>query len=477
MKLKLQKLSDRYFRLIIYGCIIAFVIFIQCFGLRVIGAIDIIWQYNSAASIVDGLLPYRDYNMITTPFYYFISAFFLSFHKSLAMKMITDDILIIITDILLFELSRLITKSRIRQIFSVVFSCFVIGLGFAYNTMLLTIGLSIILIQKDSQDIGRNKAILTGILAACAILTKQTVGTLIAVAELIYICKTQPKTCRVAYIFSGMSVGILFLIYLIITGSLNSFLDYCVTGAGSFIGNAAFDVIFPVFLFFIFIGFHICSKQYEHNKNLFVIQILVLNTVMLMLAFPLFDYPHLENSISISLVSICVWGFQGNIKSKLRKCRDFVSKAIMACLIVFLFTYHTGTGIFVSLVSGPRWKPFYLSLLDSSCVVRGIEENKKIEEKYDRHVTVISSLYAGPMSYLQDTHEGVYDLFLTGNFGSATAEQLVDKAGDKGDIIAIYDEDYERYYQFPVEIREYIKENYNLLYHSDYAKINYYVKE
>ena len=42
-----------------------------------LGDLDEIWQYSFAKNILSGLVPYRDFNMITTPLFSFLGAIIL----------------------------------------------------------------------------------------------------------------------------------------------------------------------------------------------------------------------------------------------------------------------------------------------------------------------------------------------------------------------------------------------------------------
>ena len=59
--------------LVIFIFIVVFSIII----IRPIGNLDEIWNYNTARVISEGLVPYRDISMITTPLLPMITAIFL----------------------------------------------------------------------------------------------------------------------------------------------------------------------------------------------------------------------------------------------------------------------------------------------------------------------------------------------------------------------------------------------------------------
>lgn len=469
-----MKLSDKKFRFICYAGISLIVAGIFLFSGTLVYFTDVLWQYNAAASIVDGLLPYKDYNMVTTPLYYFISALFLLIHKSFGMKLFVDYVLVVITDILLFETIRLFTDSKIRMISGTLLGIMAINFGMAYNTMLLAIGLGIILIQKDSKDIGWKKAVLLGVLAACAILTKQTVGTLMAIAEIVYICAMQSKHDKIIFISSGMSVGLIFVLYLIITGSLQGFWDYCVAGTVSFKDNTAWAVnVIPILLLSA-VGLIIAANQYNKRRDKLVMQFMVLNIILFMLIYPIYDFFHIECAAALSFAGICIWGFQGSVKSvfqKIVKClmiMGLIAEGIYMCCLNII-----GFGLsYENLICNSM----QVHVTKSNTVTRGVESINKIESKYQRNVTVVSSIN-GAISYFRGEHNGVFDLFLRGNLGTKTPEEWIDEAANKGDIIAVYDEDLEPNYQFPFGVHDYIADNYTLLERSDYARMSYYIKE
>ena len=57
--------------LLLFGIIFSFII------IRPLNNLDELWNYSFAKNISDGLIPYKDFNLITTPFLAMIVACFL----------------------------------------------------------------------------------------------------------------------------------------------------------------------------------------------------------------------------------------------------------------------------------------------------------------------------------------------------------------------------------------------------------------
>ena len=65
---------------IIENFVVFVFIFLFCFSIifsNSIGDLDELWNYNFARNVSDGLVPYKDFNMVQTPLLPFICAIFL----------------------------------------------------------------------------------------------------------------------------------------------------------------------------------------------------------------------------------------------------------------------------------------------------------------------------------------------------------------------------------------------------------------
>ena len=95
---------DKIFRYLFLFLVIAFFSFCYtCFFLYVTG--DEMWNYGFAYNILNGLIPYRDFNMIVTPLYSFLgSGMIWLFGEYLYSFHILDAILVGVTMLMLFRM-------------------------------------------------------------------------------------------------------------------------------------------------------------------------------------------------------------------------------------------------------------------------------------------------------------------------------------------------------------------------------------
>ena len=93
-----------------------------------IGDLDEIWNYNTARAISQGLLPYRDVSMITTPLLPIFNSIFLRFFADelLTMRIIA----IVLSSCILFVVYKILEKLEVSKVFSVLS---IIGIFYLYK--------------------------------------------------------------------------------------------------------------------------------------------------------------------------------------------------------------------------------------------------------------------------------------------------------------------------------------------------------
>ena len=80
--------------------------------------LDEVWNYGFAHNIYSGLIPYKDYNMVITPFYPFLMS--LGFHvfSSNLLVMYVENAIIMV--IMSYYLEKLIGKNYLVCLFAIV---------------------------------------------------------------------------------------------------------------------------------------------------------------------------------------------------------------------------------------------------------------------------------------------------------------------------------------------------------------------
>lgn len=81
--------------------------------LQEFSSLDEIWIYNSAKCIANGLIPYRDFNMITTPLFFNICSVFL---RIFGNEMIIMRVLeCITTAVILFVIYKILRRLNVNK--------------------------------------------------------------------------------------------------------------------------------------------------------------------------------------------------------------------------------------------------------------------------------------------------------------------------------------------------------------------------
>lgn len=233
---------------------------------------DELWNYAFAVNIANGLLPYRDFNILQTPFSCLVNgiAVFIFGHHLLVIRM-TGVLLFTGIAVKLDKVSRQLGAAGIFQMFvPIVFLCmFFWNVFLEYSCLILFFELCLISFDLDWTT-GRDKRVLeqigAGILMGCAMMCKQTFGTFMAFASwvsVVCVCRmrrvdanhaengltnvhTRKLTAKetllaLFYRMLGTSVPcFVFLFYLLGTGTFADFWDMAFKGISTFTSSYSY---------------------------------------------------------------------------------------------------------------------------------------------------------------------------------------------------------------------------------------------
>lgn len=135
--------------------IFIFMVIFSIIIIKPIGDLDEIWNYNTARAISEGLVPYKDISMITTPFLPMVTAIFL---KIIANELIVSRILasvlwtgILFTTYKIFE--KLIKEENICLIITTLIGILCRDIYcIDYNIVILFIAL--VILYKELKNVG-----------------------------------------------------------------------------------------------------------------------------------------------------------------------------------------------------------------------------------------------------------------------------------------------------------------------------------
>ncbi len=220
--------------------------------------VDEIWNYGFSVNLYHGLVPYLDFNMVLTPFYpFFMSLFFYLFGSSMLVFHVVNAIVVTFCFILL---NRMYHE---KSFLFFLFFFFPVNFSFPnYNFFLFVLLVIVIYIEENFVSKYFWSHYLVGFLLGLLILTKQTVGFCLLFPSLYYI--KEKKVLRQRF-FGFLIPVLIFIIYLLLTGSFYSFINLCVLGLFEFSGNHKLDFILAIATILMFVGTIYFIKKDKHD--------------------------------------------------------------------------------------------------------------------------------------------------------------------------------------------------------------------
>lgn len=274
MRLFLRKYGQfiLLFFYVFYGFLFAYNLF---FG-------DTIVNYGFSYAITRGEVPYVDYNLIVPLFSPLLYSFVLLISKSFFFYYMIQSFLVV----LLFVVISFLLKEKWCLLLPIVFLGFPIAvvtiLFPGYNFVLLFLLFLVIYCE-----IQKKNDYLIGFLLGLMFLTKHTLGIFFVLPTLFY--WKQPKKIGKRMI-GWLLPFVVFLLYLVISGSLDEFLNLCIFGLFDFAGkNATLMNAWLLIPFLMCLGYVIyCIFK---KKNDILPYYIVISSLFV---FPLFDGYHLS---------------------------------------------------------------------------------------------------------------------------------------------------------------------------------------
>ena len=275
----------KYILLLIYFFISLIFIFTLSRG-------DTFVNYGFSYAISKGEIPYNDFNMVITPLAPILYSVGLIFFNNIITIYLEQAILL---TILFYCLNKLIDKKSILMLLSITIPfpiAFVSIIYPGYNYLLLLLMFIFIYYFKHS----KNNYIL-GIILGLIFCTKQTIGLVLFIPTIYYLFKDRIKFLK---IFIGYLIPIFILfIYLIITNSLDNFINLCFLGLIDF--NNSNNSIDKFYLILFILGIiYIIYRIIKDKNNILLYYKLLFGVVVL----PIIDYYHVSLFLILVIYSI-----------------------------------------------------------------------------------------------------------------------------------------------------------------------------
>lgn len=419
---------------------IYFIFLISLILIAIFSQVDLdgVWEYGFSYNISQGLVPYKDFNMVVGPLYNLVF--------SIPMIFFGNNFYVFeLMHCIIYAVIFTILYKRIEK--NSIYILLLLGLLFTlcgYNSFCVMLVL-LILYLLDSKS--KYKDYLIGIIIGIIFMTKHNIGIYFSILYLI-LSKNKIKS-----ILSIMVPIIPILIYLYINNALYGYIDFCYLGIGSFVENIWAD---PLSLICFIVALIILIKELikyknsnkEDKKILYV-------AVFFMFVFPILDQGH----VVPILIPLAYYLFTNN--EKISKKTIFLTK-------YFIVIGYIATTILMGFKSEINFHNDYLKY-------QMIPKNFNYYlEKYDEYLKNISNdnkvyllvenSYA--IKLYRNELPQMFDLINEGNLGSDSNKYIKIMADDckENKCTFILDNRFfkkKKYFQYLRMFKDYVIDNYN----------------
>ena len=454
--------------------------FVIIFGFRMYlttYAGDELWVFQNIYKIYNGYKIYVDANVITTPLYYFIGAYFLKVFG--ANFFIFKLYSILISSFLFLGIYKLFKCLKIKNIYALFCTLFflIVELNIMnygdYNIMAIFFAIMGIIVILNKENYSNKKfIILETICAFLVFFTKQNIGAYYLIGLSIYLLIYENKENKIKNI---LKIYILFLLLILINlfafyknGILNGFISYCVLGIKEF-SQKNFKIIFNGYILnFIFLSMinvilvflinkkKILSKDERNNINI----ISCFSLPFLLISYPIANKVH--NMLSMILVYIILIYFIYILLLNFDLLNnDKVIKFIIRCIIaVFLGSSIAKCCLYFYKINN-KYKfeynnIYYGAIIDEEILKK--MDNVTNYIKNSQQKVIVFSIEAGFYNMPLKISNGSFDEPLMGNFGKDGEDGIIEQISKmKNTIFLVKDEN--KIGQESQKIQNFIKNN------------------
>lgn len=398
---------------------------------------DEIWNYGFSANIAKGMMIYRDFNVMVTPFYFFISSIFIRIFGNYLISMHILDCILIGFFMVLFDKKMGLYKTLL------LFPFIIIYFFPSYNYFCLFL-LLIILYLLENKKISD---VVIALLCGFIFITKQSIGLLMLVPILIY-NKNRMKSVD-AYFLPFFLVSF----YLWVNDAFFDFMNYCFLGLFDFgKSNLELSIFFWLEGFLcLYLIIQMVRGKFRDKKYLFIL-------IFQVNSYPIFDMNHFV--VCLVPVIYCV------IKEfNFMRLRAYYRFLLLGCVwsifVIYVLKLIFSLDYRVSLESNKFWYLRNNSGNDIS-LKKESEIVEKYYSKYDHFFIIGSSSYA--IKLYSDIPIGQYDLLADGNLGYYGEERVIGEidslCGSHSCGFFVEKQEFKKYSQFSKKIYDYVLSHY-----------------
>ena len=455
-----------------------------------INNLDEIWNYNFAKNIADGLVPYKDFNIITTPLLPMLCGIFLKiFANELIVMRILEVILLTAIFYTSYKILEILTKNKIISVIAIILNIYmfkdIFAIDYNYANLLIALILTLIELKNLEKTKGEiliynsKRDFLIGIIAGISILFKQTTGICITLACIGYkIFAIQKKENIKEFIkiaitrLSGAIIPvIIMIIYLIANNALYEFIDYTILGVKTFSNVIPYKqllenvwyikilaIIIPVTIILMFL------KVFHNKKDNKILILFAYGISSFVVTFPISDKIHFLTGSLITILAIVYIISKICLKPKNRIIAVLYSIFCgIIAIICFIQIWNSILNInkYIQSSKETKLKHYYgitekEEFRENIIEIGNYIENKKTEGRKVYILDATAAIYMIPL----DIYNKDYDMFNKGNLGKNGEQGIIDRIkSEEQAIYLIKNDKYSRNWQNPETVRKYIQEN------------------
>lgn len=460
--------------------------------------LDEIWIYNFGRCIVNGLLPYKDFSIIITPLFAYISAFFL--------KLFGDEMIVlrfaevIQISLVLFMIYKILDRLKVNKGISLlsamgIYMLYSTVFCFDYNWAVLLVSLVIIYMELMEEEIlkhSHKRDIAIGLLAGIAILLKQTSGIVLSAVVIGYkFFEIRSKKDLKEFIniaatrLLGMLIPILlFAIYLSVNNIWTEFIDYTILGITTFSNKVpytqllekdytlayAVPILLGVILIIAIITLALKSlKTKEWAKNLRILAAFDIATAVVV--YPIADRMHFAVSTICTLLTLIylvhVWIVYG-LKIESKKI-NYAFNTFFTAIAILVFIVQIGFSVnsiiqYIDSLQGQKYfKHFtYIKTPETLYESLGKVGQYALEKENEGKNVIILDSMAAAINIPIDKYYKNYDMFNLGNFGAKGEDGIIEDLKYRKDTLMLVKKaKYKNNWQHPDKIIEFVRGNFN----------------
>lgn len=402
---------------------------------------DTFVNYGFSYAISRGEIPYKDFNMVITPFAPFLYSIGLIFCKNILVYYFEQAFLL---TFMFYLLERLMGKKSILFLLLLIIPypiAMVSTIFPGYNFLLIFLFiLFIYCFKKQTNDY------LLGIILGLVFCTKQTIGIVLFLPTFYYLLKNRKKFFKIC--IGYLLPIIIMLLYLLASGSFSDFINLCFLGLFDFSNNNSQIDIFYFIIFLIGIVY-LLFRIYKDPKNVLLYYGLLFSSVIL----PIVDYYH----VSLFLIIVCYF-FVESISIK-----KIYYKYFLIFIVSLIIIWGTITYMFFEKPIISNFKGFSLVVWEEK-YVNNAKDLLKYVKGSDKDIIYFmrgSENYYYKIINNQDIN--YFDLPNYGNYGYNGVNMMMKRIDDVSGVYFVIDRELvkntDSNQQYIKELGQYVIEN------------------